>query len=205
MQVHGFGGELQQKPERSSRSSRSTFETPSLGGSLGPSRPGPAGLARAGLAVSGWAARQAGHLGKGTAGQSGRGWTGYHSRAAEGHPLICAPSSRRLPRVRFDDGKGERGAALGQTAAEGAYAGPCSPADGRRPSPAAGFHVPFLASGLLPLGGPLAHARSVQRAARSPSNLGLRSRLPFSDAEVPGRYETARPCQVTSFAALSPT
>lgn len=40
MQVHGFGGELQQKPERSSRSSRSTFGTPSLGGSLGPSRQG---------------------------------------------------------------------------------------------------------------------------------------------------------------------
>jgi hypothetical protein len=155
MQAHGFGGELQQKPERSSRSSRSlgsTFGRLRWAGAWGRSRarlPGPAGRARACLAVV-W-------LVLAPQGNQAEGGPQLHHlrRRAEGHPLICAPSSRRLPSVRFGDGKGERGAALGQTAVEAAYGGPCLAADGRRPSPAAGFHVPLLASGPPALGGTL--------------------------------------------------
>lgn len=192
---------------RSLREAREAREAPSV--PFAGREPGSLGRARARLAGLPARAPQ-GHwaIGRARAGQGSQAEGGPSpppgSRAAEGHPLICAPSSRRLPRVRFDDGKGERGAALGQTAAEGAYAGPCSAADGRRPSPAAGFHVPFLASALQPLGGPLGPCLSAGRGFQYPPNSSLAPPPPFVDAGLPRGYEAARPCQVTSLLALLP-
>lgn len=140
---------------REAREAREAFRDPSLGGSLGPS---PAQACQGQQGVQGLArARLAGLPGSGRAGHAGRGRP-QSTIVAQGHPLICARVLLEgfQGSIRRREGR-KRGSARPDSCGR-CVRWPLLAADGRSPSPAAGFHVPFLATALLPLGGPLAHA-----------------------------------------------